>query len=85
MTRALADELACRELVEMVTAYFDGAMDVDERTRFEHHVVYCEGCRAFVDQLRAERKILAALPGAAVPEETRARLLGAFRAWKAGR
>lgn len=85
MTRALSEELSCRELVEMVTAYFDGAMDIDERTRFEHHVVYCGGCRSFVDQLRAERKLLAALPAASVPDETRERLLDAFRKWKAGR
>lgn len=92
MTRALSDEFRCQELVELVTTYLDGAMGIDERTRFEQHLTYCGGCHAYVGQLRAQRRVLAALrdppPDAApvdVPDSTRATLLDAFRAWKQGR
>lgn len=85
MTRPLPEELRCQELVELVTTYFDDALDVDERTRLEQHLTYCGGCRTFVDQLRAERRLLEGLEGPAVPDGTRARLVDAFRRWKEGR
>ena len=75
------DELTCRELVELVTDYFEGALPVDEHERFEAHVARCEGCAAHLDQLRATIRVLRALPKERtlpVPDE----LLAAFRGWK---
>ena len=34
----------CNELVELVTAYLDGALDPDTRARFDTHLLECEGC-----------------------------------------
>jgi anti-sigma factor RsiW len=50
MTRG---ELTCRELVELVTDYLEGALPAAERDRFEAHVGGCEGCRRYVEQVRA--------------------------------
>ena len=41
-----ADEVACRELVELVTDYLEGALQPAERRRFEAHVAGCDGCRS---------------------------------------
>ena len=44
--------ITCRELVELVTAYVEGALSEDERARFETHLEGCEACRRFVEQMR---------------------------------
>ena len=42
----------CNELVELVTAYLDGALDPDTRTRFDMHLVECDGCENYLAQFR---------------------------------
>jgi anti-sigma factor RsiW len=83
MTARVPTELTCREIVELVTDYLEGRMPLAERTRFEQHLVYCGGCRTYLEQIR--QTIAAA--GAAREEdlEPRARedLLRLFRGWKA--
>ena len=46
-------DLACRELVELVTDYLENALPATERARFEAHLADCEGCDAYVEQVRA--------------------------------
>jgi len=46
-------DLTCRELVELVTDYLDDALPAAERQAFEAHVTACDGCWAYVDQIRA--------------------------------
>ena len=41
-------ELTCRELVELVTDYHEGALSAGERERFEAHMAACEGCSVYV-------------------------------------
>ena len=45
--------LTCRELVELVTDYVEGALPAAERERFEAHMAACEGCEAYVEQVRS--------------------------------
>ena len=45
-------ELTCRELVELVTDYHEGALSAGERERFEAHMAACEGCSVYVEQIR---------------------------------
>ena len=42
----------CNELVELVTAYLDGALDPDTRARFDSHLVDCDGCENYLQQFR---------------------------------
>ena len=74
------DELACRELVELVTEYLDGALDPAERVRVETHLAECDGCTTYLDQVRATVAATGALPPEPVPPALLARLLDAFRA-----
>jgi len=53
MDRNRAIDLTCRELVELVTGYLEGALSDAERARFEAHVAACEGCDRHVEQIRA--------------------------------
>jgi DcmR-like sensory protein/putative zinc finger protein len=45
-------EMTCSELVEMVTAYLEGALPSEERGRFEAHLQACSTCQAHVSQMR---------------------------------
>src|SRR4029078_3367823 len=44
--------LSCREVVELVTAYLEGALTEAEEVRFEEHLAMCDGCAAYLDQMR---------------------------------
>lgn len=76
-------ELACQQVVELVTAYLEDALDAFDRERFEEHLVFCDGCRNYLEQMRAT----VALTGRAeqeLPPELEGQLLEAFRNWRAG-
>ncbi|HSC91495.1 MAG TPA: zf-HC2 domain-containing protein [Gaiellaceae bacterium] len=74
----------CKEVVELAADYVEGAMPPDLTTRFELHLNFCDGCFTFIDQIRATAAVAGRLAEEEVPEETRAKLLAAFRDWKAG-
>ena len=78
------EQLSCRELVELVTNYFEGALSPEERARFEQHVAGCGGCTRYVEQLRVTIATVGQLGPEAVPAEAEAALLEAFRDWKSG-
>jgi anti-sigma factor RsiW len=42
----------CRELVELVTDYLEGALPATDRVRFEAHVAACDGCDGYLAQIR---------------------------------
>ena len=44
--------MRCQELVELVTDYLEGALSPEDRARFEVHLSECEGCRAYLEQMR---------------------------------
>jgi hypothetical protein len=79
-----AQELTCRELVELVTDYFEGALELADRARFEAHVAGCPGCDAYLGQMRTTLEVV----GATAALESRPEvsgLLDAFRGWKRNR
>jgi len=73
-------DVACQELVELATPYLEGTMGRRERARVERHLAGCDGCQAYVEQMRATLRLVGRVEVEAVPEETRAALLTAFRA-----
>lgn len=77
-----ADELSCKELVELITAYLEGVMPPAVRQRFEAHLAICEGCRTYLEQMRLTVKSVGALREEAIPEKAKQDLLKAFRNWK---
>ncbi|MEA2374616.1 MAG: hypothetical protein QOD53_1079 [Thermoleophilaceae bacterium] len=78
-----ARPLACRELVELVTDYFEDALPRRERRRFERHIAGCDGCRTYVEQMRITSRALGGLTEETISVEARDALLDAFRDWKA--
>jgi anti-sigma factor RsiW len=80
---ALPDNLTCRELVELVTAYLDGVMANDERDRFDSHLAECAGCAAYLDQMRHTIAATGMLAEGDLSDEAASALLTAFRRWHA--
>jgi anti-sigma factor RsiW len=76
------EELACRELVELVTEYLEGALPAAERARFEAHLTGCDGCRTYVEEFRETIRLAGHLEPGALSPEARDGLLAAFREWK---
>jgi predicted anti-sigma-YlaC factor YlaD len=76
-------EMTCKELVELVTAYLDGAVRGRRLRRFEAHLAGCDGCTAFIEQMRRTIRLTGRLTEEHVPEEQRAALLAAFRGLRA--
>jgi anti-sigma factor RsiW len=74
--------LNCRELVELVTEYFEGALSSAERSRFEEHVMSCPPCRAYLEQMRQTIRLLGRIPEETVPPDAEAALVAAFRGWR---
>jgi len=75
--------MKCRDVVELMTDYLEGALSRADRARFEEHISGCDGCRAYLEQLRATRQAAGRLAGEPVPESLQAELLKAFRDWRA--
>jgi Putative zinc-finger len=71
----------CKEVVELATEFVEGGMTASQMTRFELHLNFCDGCHTFVEQIRATAGLAGGLPEEQIPEETKTKLLAAFREW----
>lgn len=74
--------MACQELVEAITAYLDGSLPDADRRRFDAHLAQCPYCAEYLEQMRATIARLGTVDEAALSDETRERLLAAFRDWR---
>jgi hypothetical protein len=82
MTAAIASELTCKELVELVTDYLEDRLSVDENRRFELHVCTCTGCRVYLAQMRGVIRATGRLTERDLDPAARDELLHAFREWR---
>jgi anti-sigma factor RsiW len=75
--------MKCRDVVELMTDYLDGALSSADRVRFEEHIAGCDGCRAYLEQMRATRSLTVKLAEEPIPEKLQDELTRAFRSWRA--
>jgi anti-sigma factor RsiW len=71
--------MTCRQVVQLLTDYLDGALSAADRVLVEEHLAGCDACTAFLAQLRTASRVLASLGAVEVPAPLRADLLRAFR------
>jgi anti-sigma factor RsiW len=72
----------CREFVEDVTAYLDGALPDDVTALVEQHLADCPHCREYLNQMRQTIAMTRALTNDDVdtmPADVRERLMQAFQ------
>jgi anti-sigma factor RsiW len=79
MMRLRPDPLACQEFVELITDYLEGALSRRDRKRVERHLAACDGCTAYLEQMRFTIQAMAELPPVPSDEHTRQHLLQMFR------
>ena len=82
MSDPTTEDLDCRDVVEVVTDYLEGAMAPADRRRFDRHLEACSGCRHYLEQLRTVIRVVGRPTVDAVPPATMAGLLRAFRDWR---
>jgi anti-sigma factor RsiW len=75
-------DLTCKELVEVITDYVEGAMPDDDRRRFDDHLAVCPGCQTYVEQMRTTIRAVGGLREDMLSPETRDSLLTTFRDWR---
>lgn len=75
--------IPCAQVVEIVTAYLDGAMTPRERRRFEAHIGACEHCAEYVEQIRATIAVVGAIGPDDLSPTALAALRDACAAWAA--
>ena len=82
--RLRAPDLQCRQAVELVTDYLEGSLTRRQRRRFEKHLRACDGCDAYLAQVR----VTIATLGSVVPDDLDPdaldRLVDLFREYRAG-
>ena len=76
------NEMACQELVEIITEYLEGNLPPADRERFEAHLTVCPGCQLYLDQMRAMVRAVGRLTAANLTPESQRELLSLFRNWK---
>jgi len=79
---AVADEIVCQDLVELITDYLEGALDPGPRARFEAHLRTCPHCTDYVEQMRETIRLTGRLRVEELDPGARDELLRVFRTWK---
>jgi anti-sigma factor RsiW len=79
------NDMACSQLVEVITEYLEDALAPEERARIEEHMAGCDGCVAHLAQVRATLRVAGSLADEDLPRETEEALVGLFRTWAAER
>lgn len=79
------EEVTCREFVGLVTDYWDDALPSERLELVEEHLVMCDWCKTYLDQMRATVEATPATPAREpVPAATEEALLAAYREWREG-
>lgn len=76
------DEIVCKQLVELVTDYFDDTLSPRQRELLEEHLKSCSGCRNYIEQMRETIRLTGTVGEAEVPTGVRNQLLDIFRQCK---
>jgi anti-sigma factor RsiW len=75
--------LVCRQAVELMTDYLDGALRGSDRARLEAHLADCPHCSEHLAQLRVTIAVLGRVEPDALSEEALDDLVVLYRQWRA--
>jgi anti-sigma factor RsiW len=79
MALFFADPLVCQEFVELVTDYLEGTLSRRDKRRMDKHVKACDGCDAYLEQVRLTVRSLGEMPAEPADPHVREHLLAAYR------
>jgi anti-sigma factor RsiW len=81
----LRRELACQEIVEIITDYLENALSRSQRRRFEAHLAGCEHCTEYLAQMRATIAATGQLSAEDLSPEMLEEFRGIFHRWRSER
>ena len=73
--------IECRQMVELVTDYLEGAMSAADARRLERHLETCPGCAEYLAQMREIAGSLEGLTEESIPAAMRDDLIAASLPW----
>ncbi len=76
------NEMACKELVEVITAYLEGTLPAADRRRFDAHLAECPHCTEYLAQMRGTIERLGKLDDSTLSPAARHGIIAAFRDWR---
>ncbi len=79
------EEIACQEVVELVSDYIEGALPRRERRRLEAHLSGCEHCSEYLAQMRLTIELTGRLRPEDLSPAARRELLEMFDRWRQAR
>jgi anti-sigma factor RsiW len=77
------NELACQEMVELITDYLEGELSRAERRRFDAHLAGCEHCAEYLEQMRATIRLTGRLRSEDLTPEMNDEFTAIYRRWRA--
>jgi anti-sigma factor RsiW len=75
-------EMACEELVGVLTDYLDGSLPPDDRRRLEAHLDECPYCVNYVVQMKETIDAIGGVSLESLGPERQEEVLDAFRGWR---
>jgi anti-sigma factor RsiW len=72
-------DIACSELVEIVTDYLEGVLDPAMTAAVERHLVLCPHCEVYIEQMRETISAVGHVPVDTLSEQAKTDLVAAFR------
>jgi anti-sigma factor RsiW len=77
----VSNEIACREVLELITGYLDHALPDDVYRAVEAHLAGCDGCTTVLEEFRQTIAMTGRLSEEQLSPTQRDTLLAAFRGW----
>jgi anti-sigma factor RsiW len=74
--------MACREAVELLTAFLDEVLSPDERSRLVAHLAGCGHCAEHLAQIRAGILLAGRTDPEPLDPASRTALLELYRSWR---
>ena len=65
------NEMACNEVVDVITAYLEGTLPSGDRRRFDAHLAECPHCTEYLAQMRNTIERLGKLDDSTLSREAR--------------
>jgi anti-sigma factor RsiW len=82
MFRRRRQELVCREAVELVTDYLEGALVGRDRARLEAHLAACPHCSEYLAQMRRTLDVLGRVEPEELDPRVQEELVALYRRWQ---
>ncbi len=76
-------DLACQQVVELVTDYLEGSLPTRTARRFERHLQGCPNCTEYLEQMRTTIRLTGTLRAEDLSPEASAEFTELFRRWVA--